>query len=360
MKGALAKVKDGQEGLILETVQGGVTEEEIADVYTTLERFKSIETLIWNFYPEGLMIGFLSKLIGNTSINHIRLTNGNMSDGLMDTLAKLVTGSGQIRRLGLKCNSISDESVPLITSMIVNSSLEQLDLGYNILTTEGMNKICRALSENHENLVDLNLSGCPLSLEAVGCIAGFMKKLQKLWLMDCDIDWLKCKILVQHIPASSLTHIVLSRNNLGTRSLQAFSKMLVEHKDTLTLRELNLNHNKGFNRSSLIGFGKAVGQYPRLEKLTLGFIGNLDVELVESWLASLRCHPSMRNLHIYDFSRYYAGYRKLVKYVEGLQSPKSKILVSMMCAREYERIGYRSGFSKLPVELIKSLHEFIE
>jgi Ran GTPase-activating protein (RanGAP) involved in mRNA processing and transport len=111
-------------------------------------------------------------LVGNASLRKIDVSKTELNDKIVDCLGKFIAHENcGLIDLDVSRNNISDlGSKSLFLGVIVNKTLEKLNIEYNFLRSEG----CRFLSvylNTNKSMTWLNLANNKISNEGIGYLA---------------------------------------------------------------------------------------------------------------------------------------------------------------------------------------------
>lgn len=292
-----------------------------------------------------------------TQLVSVTLNNVNLLDRTCSALTTIVQESSQIHRLELPNNRITSEGAKYIASMLADSGIVHLNVRNNNLLAAGGELIGQVLASEPHCLKTLDIGSNQVGERCVAYLAEAMSKwrvLEAVHLDGSNVTMNGCEQLVAHIPNSSLTSLALGFNRLGDDSLDLFTQMLEEHSETLKLKRLYLHSNQ-FSSDGIIRFARALKGYHRLETLDLRTNVRINDSCFTALQEAVKCHPSMRKLNLGGCGMTGSKIKELEEYVRRLRCFHSEILVSMRAARQISRLGHRSQFSKLPIELLQQL-----
>ena len=293
----------------------------------------------------------------NTQLISVTLNNVNLQDRTCSALTTIVQEVSQIRRLELPNNQITSEGAKYIASMLADSGIVHLNVRNNYLQAAGGELIAKVLASEPHCLKTLDLGNNRVGEMCATYLAKAMstwRVLEAVHLDGSNITQKACEQLVAHIPNSSLTSLALGFNGLTDDSLDLFTKMLEEHSETLKLKRLYLHSNQ-FSSDGIIRFANVLKKYHRLETLDLRVNSRIDDSCFPALRDAVMCHPSMRKLDLRGCGMTGGMIKELEEYVRRLRCFHSEILVSMRAAQKFSRLGYRSHFSKIPIELLRLL-----
>ena len=287
--------------------------------FTTLKTFFSMKNCLNTTTSLHYVLISLSK---STELQEINLFGGKVQDKAVESMAAVLNNNKKliiyhcsldsrnimaplknlstIRKLSLCSNSITDGAASDISDAIsVNTTMEELEIGENMLQTKGMIKILHGLSQlkslktlsisgnnvtedissyiacviaTNTNLVSLDLEGMSVHIDGVKTILNAMKSLKSLTFLDISKNNINKDVaesdnfMTVITKNTCLNTLRMSENNLGMGGLTKLTTALLELKE---IKQLNLI-NTGITYKSAEKLAEAIKRHHSLQSLLLG------------------------------------------------------------------------------------------
>ncbi|XP_066512237.1 NLR family CARD domain-containing protein 3-like [Hoplias malabaricus] len=188
-----------------------------------------------------------SVLLVNSSLKELDLSNNDLQDSGVEKLsAALKSSLCKLETLRLTVCKLGEKSCEDLGSvLLVNSSLNELDLSNNDLQDSGVEKLSAALKSSLCKLETLRLTGCKLgekSCEDLGSVLLVNSSLKELDLSNNDLQDSGVEKLSAALKSSlcKLETLRLTECKLGERSCEDLGSVLLVNS---SLKELDLSNN---------------------------------------------------------------------------------------------------------------------
>ena len=183
---------------------------------------------------------FLSQ---NSKLEELDLSHNHLQTAGAIEIAK-TSEITKLKKFNISHNSITDHAAEFIASFLSsNSKLEELNLSYNSLQTEGAIRITEVIMSSVTNLIKLNLSHNGITEHAAEFIATFLSKNCKLQELDLSCNNLQAVGIIKFIKSSCITSLIkfnISHNGISNHAAESIANFLYHN---YKLEELDISHN---------------------------------------------------------------------------------------------------------------------
>ena len=125
------------------------------------------------------------SLAGNTKLRHLGLSGSRIVSGCESIIALLQTPSCNLTKLKLRNSGFNNEStIKLVTSLIGNTKLEDIDLSGNNIGRSGCESIITLLQEPNSSINNIRLSNCKVDTDCATILARSLVGNTKLECLD--------------------------------------------------------------------------------------------------------------------------------------------------------------------------------
>ena len=181
----------------------------------------------------------------NSTLTQLDLSWNNLSTGDFTALAEAIKHNSKITKLNLSWNNLgTGDCAALAEAIKHNSTITQLNLAENELGTGDCTALAEAIKHN-STITQLDLSHNQLGIGNCTALAEAMKHNSTITQLDLSrngLGTMDCTALAEAIKHDSkITQLNLSRNYLGSGDCTALAEA-IKHNSTIT--QLNLRHNK--------------------------------------------------------------------------------------------------------------------
>ena len=218
----------------------------------------NIEDDVWSFgvYDADHLVMCLSECLKeDDTLQELNLSWNRITSEGAKMIGEAIKENKILQKLDISHNSISDDGVAAISDGLkCNISLQELNLSYNMITSEGAKMIGEAIKVN-KTLQKLDICDNSISDDGVAAIS----------------DGLKCNISLQELNMSS--------NNIASEGAKLIAEAIQVNTTlhTLDIRQY-INNRLSFNMTVLT----TVHHNNTLMKLELPYVYNDDERLVSS------------------------------------------------------------------------------
>ncbi|WP_341816935.1 hypothetical protein [Wolbachia endosymbiont (group A) of Agelastica alni] len=204
--------------------EGEITEEGMESLVKFVTQAKKLESLSLSANPIGTGVDKLIDMLKDTNISTLELCN-----------------------ISLRCDKSNTKNIAkMMADLIDRSKVKILDLSYNDLNAETIEKIFSTISSRKEKMLEkLNLSGNEIEeKEQAGLPSAISKSLtnnnvlESLGLADMSIHDNVLGEVVFELEGSNIRDLDISGNDIGGATIEALSNYLIR-KDTV-LEYLNI------------------------------------------------------------------------------------------------------------------------
>ena len=250
--------------------------------------------------------------------------------------------SSKLRELMLYRTGISDPDFDCLARYIHSTtSLEDLGIGWNEISVESIDSLCRALSANSSMRI-LDMTGCHLTTSHCVCLGQLLRhpihcQIKKLFLSGCGLTSDGVGEVVSGLSDNhSLRELDLIGNQIGLEGAVAVATML---KTNSSLERLNLVRC-GIGSSGGVELGAALERNKTLRYLDLSGneLGDDGVRGLRGLSAGLENNSSLEYLRLNDdTSLGEEGVAFLLKTVEEKSTSLKKLWLSVEFKRDISR-----------------------
>ena len=240
----------------------------------------------------------------------------------------------KLRELDISCTGISDADFECIASYIHSTtSLESLNIGWNDISVESIESLCKGLSAN-SSMRTLDMGGCHLTTSHCVCLGQLLRhpvdcKIERLNLTECSITSDGVGEVMSGLSDNhSLRVLWLNNNPFGSDGAVAAATML---KCNSSLEVVGLECCR-IGSSGGVELGAALVTNKTLKELWLNL--NAIGDGVRGLCMGLESNSSLEALHLYgDKSLGEEGVSLLLKCVEE----KNRSLQRLWLLEKYKR-----------------------
>ena len=254
-----------------------------------------------------------SAIASNSSLEDLRLNDNRLTTSGIVTIAKSLNNISTLKYFSVISNLITEEATDFIASVIKsNTGIEQLYLGNNKLGA-GALKIVRALKEvSSLKVLDLNNNNTS------GIIADDLaavidhNSLRKLWLANNDLRSCASTILQSLSNITTLTELDLSGNGMSEEVADFLASAIASNS---SLEDLRLSDNR-LTTSGIVTIAKSLSIVSTLKYLSVQ--SNLISEEAADSIASvIKSNTGIEQLYL-GGNKLQAGALKIVKALKEL------------------------------------------
>ena len=289
---------------------------------TILQSLSKITTLTnlnlsGNDMSEEVADFLASAIASNSSLEDLRLTDNRLTTSGIVTIAKSLSNISTLKCLSVKSNLISEEAADSIASVIkINTGIEELYLGNNKLGA-GALKIIRALKEvSSLKVLDLgnnNTSG--IIADDLAAVIDH-NSLQKLWLANNDLRSCASTILQSLSKITTLAELDLSGNNMSEEVADFLASAIASNS---SLEDLRLTDNR-LTTSGIVTIAKSLSNISTLKYLSIQ--SNLISEEAADSIASvIKINTGIGELYLGN-NKLGAGALKIIRALKEVSSLK--------------------------------------
>ena len=289
---------------------------------TILQSLSKITTLTHlnlsgNDMSEEVAYFLASAIASNSSLEDLILTDNRLTTSGIVTIAKSLSNISTLKYLSVQNNLISEEAADSIASVIkINTGIGELYLGNNKLGA-GALKIIRALKEvSSLKVLDLNNNNTS------GIIADDLaavidhNSLQKLWLANNDLRSCASTILQSLSKITTLTHLNLSGNDMSEEVAYFLASAIASNS---SLEDLRLTDNR-LTTSGIVTIAKSLSNISTLKYLI--FQSNLISEEAADYIASvIKINTGIEELYLGN-NKLGTGALKIIRALKEVSSLK--------------------------------------
>nr|XP_061796626.1 NACHT, LRR and PYD domains-containing protein 3-like [Nerophis lumbriciformis] len=280
----------------------------LASVLSSPSNMKHLDLSQNDLSDEGVEI--LSKELAspNCKLESLDLWNCKLGKGSCHPLASVLSSPSNLKSLSLSLNNLSDEGVEILSKGLASPhcTLESLRL-WNCNLDKGSCDLLASVLSSPSNLKRLDLRGNNLSDEGVEILSKGLASpnctLEKLILMECDLDKGSCHLLASVLSSpSNMKHLDLYDNGLSDEGVEILSKGLAS--PNCTLESLDLSYCD-LGKASCHPLASVLSSPSNLRDLDLS-LNNLSaegVEILSKGLASPNCTLEKLTLHGCDLKK---------------------------------------------------------
>ncbi|XP_057677392.1 NACHT, LRR and PYD domains-containing protein 12-like [Corythoichthys intestinalis] len=280
----------------------------LASVLSSPSNLKSLSLSLNNLSDEGVEI--LSKGLASPhcTLESLRLMECGLSKSSCHLLTSVPSSPSNLKSLDLSYNNLSDKRVEILSKGLAspNCTLEKLSL-WNCNLDKGSCDLLASVLSSPSNLKRLDLRGNNLSDEGVEILSKGLASpnctLEKLILMECDLDKGSCHLLASVLSSpSNMKHLDLYDNGLSDEGVEILSKGLAS--PNCTLESLDLSYCD-LGKASCHPLASVLSSPSNLRDLDLS-LNNLSaegVEILSKGLASPNCTLEKLTLHGCDLKK---------------------------------------------------------
>lgn len=240
-----------------------------------------------------------SALAASATLQKLNLDNNQLGSGI-ELLCAALRDHPSLTDLSLSMNDIKDRGATLVGAMLEGATrLRSLVLDDNIIEPNGLVGLMAALS-GPCSLEKLSLAWNPIgAVTRAGAALGTMlaKNTTLTWLNACDIELPSAEGIFRELmsnQASSLTHLDLSVNAIGTEGARALAALLATQHTSL--RIIRLGRSGMTTEEARV---VAAGLRENKTLLRLDLTGNaLDTETLNELIEVWEAHDALLSLEL--------------------------------------------------------------
>ncbi|XP_049322626.1 ribonuclease inhibitor-like [Astyanax mexicanus] len=266
------------------------------------------------------------NLLLQTELNLSRNPAGLSGDSRVKLLCDLLQDTHcKLRKLQINNDDLTEESCSALATVLISSSLRELDLSNNNLQNSGVKKLCEALKDPLCKLETLSLSSCSVTEEGYSALTSALKTNHESHLKKLDFSLNdpgdKGIEQITSVFMSSNKTLRLLKSDAAVKACTRLEDIL--NKNPLLQRELDLSKIKPEQIS--VNQLSALLEDPlcRLQKLTLYEGGSITEKECADVISALIINPShLIELDLNDNKLYYSA---LLKLCDLLKNPRCKL-----------------------------------
>ena len=244
--------------------------------------------------------------------------------------------SSKLRELSMSGTGISDPDFECIASYIHSTtSLESLDIGWNDISVESIDLLCKGLSAN-SSMRRLDMVGCHLTTSHCVCLGQLLRhpihcKIERLDINECSMTSDGVGEVVSGLSDNhTLRELILSGNQIGSEGAVAVATMLKRNSslETLWLDICSIGSSGGVELGVALERNKTL----RVLGLSRNAIGD---DGVRGLCVGLENNSSLVGLYLFgDESLGEEGVSLLLKCVEEKNTSLKRLLLSEKYTRD--------------------------
>ena len=290
---------------------------DAVNIFKGMKNISSLETinLSNNNITDKATEELASVLLHNASLQNLDLSYNGLSASDAVKIFKGMKNISSLVTINLSNNNITDKATEELASVLLhNTSLQNLDLSYNGLSTSDAINIFKGM-KNISSLVTINLSNnnniTDKATEKLATVLLHNTSLQNLDLSYNDLSTSDAVNIFKGMKnISSLVTINLSNNNITNEATQDLATVLLHN---ISLQKLDVSYNY-LSTLDAVNLFKGLKYASNLTVLNISH--NMIADDAADELASVLSHNN--NLQTFDMSSNYFDSEDCVKIMNGM------------------------------------------